>query len=283
MIKVKPFVKWAGGKQSLLPQLDPLLPEELDGRYFEPFVGGGAMFYHARQKWGDKAAFLNDWNRELVTTYEAISRPDSLNECLDRLRQHASRLELWGKGYYYAVRRMDTHGDLFDMSADFVAARMIFLNKTGYNGLYRVNKKGHFNVPYGNRPFRLDESNLRLCHELLQHASFSYGDFSPPLAATQRGDFAYFDPPYSQPETDAFTDYTADGWSRKDDRRLRAECDRLTQLGVSFLLSQPDTEYARDLYAPYLIHEVHTERKVGGKNGRQIVTELAIANYEVRR
>jgi DNA adenine methylase Dam len=282
MIKAKPFIKWAGGKASLLPQLDPLLPDEISGRYFEPFVGGGAMFYHVRQKWGQRRAFLNDWNRELITTYEAIKHPTLLEDCLNRLWRHAEQLELWGKGYYYAVRRMDTNGDLFAMSPDFIAARMIFLNKTGYNGLYRVNKKGYFNVPYGNRQFRPDEDNLRLCHELLRHTVLTYGDFDSPLFSAQQGDFAYLDPPYSQPDTDGFTDYTADGWNHRDDLRLKAACDRLTHRGANFLLSQPDTEYTRTLYAPYFVHEVQTERRVGGRNGRQVVTELAITNYEVQ-
>lgn len=186
----KPFLKWAGGKSALLPQLTAHFPAQID-RYFEPFLGGGAVFFHLKHRFPRLRAFLRDSNRELINCYRAVrDRPDELMRLLD---SHADHFRKQGDAYYYAVR---SQHDLTDDLAR--AARTIFLNKTCYNGLWRINARGEFNTPVGSNknPGLYDRANLLAASAALQDAQLEVQDFRAIATETRRGDFIYFDPPY---------------------------------------------------------------------------------------
>jgi len=189
-IEPKPFLKWAGGKSALLPQLTAHFPAQID-RYFEPFLGGGAVFFHLKHRFPRLRAFLRDSNRELINCYRVVrDRPDELMRLLD---SHADHFRKQGDGYYYVVR---SQHDLTDDLAR--AARTLFLNKTCYNGLWRVNARGEFNTPVGSNknPGLYDRANLLAASAALQDAQLEVQDFRAIAAETRRGDFIYFDPPY---------------------------------------------------------------------------------------
>lgn len=213
--KPKPFVKWVGGKRQLLKQFRDLglYPPELfdpaTNTYYEPFVGGGAVFFDLLPE----SAELSDLNKELVTTYNVIK--DNIDELIASLKKH-----IYDKEYYLEVRAKDIN-ELSDVE---VASRFIFLNRTGFNGLYRVNKKGQFNVPFGryNNPVICDEENLRRVSKELQNVTIKHQDYKSVLKSAQKGDFIYFDPPYYPlNRTSSFTAYTSETFLEKEQTELR--------------------------------------------------------------
>lgn len=202
-IEARPFLKWVGGKTSLLPQLDELFPRDVD-RYFEPFLGGGAVFFHLKHRFPRMRAYLRDSNRELINCYCVVrDRPVELMLMLDH---HARVFREEGDDYFYAIRKQH---DLTDDLAR--AARTIFLNKTCFNGLWRVNAKGEFNTPVGSskNPGPYDRDNLLACSLALQDAQLEAEDFRQVVAEARRGDFIYFDPPYL-PVSPSLTSSTLD-------------------------------------------------------------------------
>ena len=228
MRNARPFVKWVGGKRSLLPELMKRVPAEFNN-YYEPFVGGGALFFALKNDGrinlaggGGGQAYLSDINFDLIQTYQVIKRdPEPL---IARLKQHARN---HAKDYYYETRGQH---DLDDPVA--IAARFIYLNKTCYNGLWRVNSKGEFNVPMGSyrNPSICDEVNLRACHIALQGVDVRMRDFRK-LAAGD-GDFVYFDPPYQPLDSTSFTSYAKSGFGADDQTALRNTCLALLERGA---------------------------------------------------
>lgn len=267
--KASPFVKWAGGKRNIISELVNRLPPSF-ATYWEPFAGGGALFFEIHDRL--TSAIISDSNLELVITYNAIKHdPESL---IAKLEEHARK---HNSKYYYRIRNKQSLQDPID-----VAARFLYLNKTCYNGLYRVNKKGEFNVPVGSyvNPEIVQRDNIRLCSVALQKAQIEYREFDAIKPAAS--DFVYFDPPYHPAGPGAFTKYTKLDFSEKDQARLRDFSLQLHKQSVRIMVSNSDTPFIRDLYsaAMWNIVVVQAPRMVNCKpDGRGAVNELIITNY----
>lgn len=265
--KPRPPVKWAGGKGQLLAQLEPLFPEGFQN-YHEPFVGGGAVFFYLLPK----KASLIDNNKELINFYLVVR--DNLEALLQDLPRHINE-----KSYYYKVRALNPE----EMDPVKRASRFLFLNKTSFNGLWRVNRKGEFNVPFGyyKKPRIIDEPNLRLVSSTLQDTEITLGDFALVLEKAQRGDFIYFDPPYHPlSETSSFTSYTAKDFGEEDQKRLADVFRTLDQRGCLVMLSNSDTPFIRELYDSYNISIVKARRAINCRsNKRGPVNELVVRNF----
>lgn len=267
----EPFTKWVGGKRQLLPQIMPLVPTKF-GRYFEPFVGGGALFWKLRADGLSGVVTLNDANERLIETYQAVR--DRLEPLLIELRFYEKR---HSKSFYYEVRSSFGRCSALESRA----AEFIYLLRTCFNGLYRVNRKGGFNVPMGRyvNPTICDESLLRVCSEALKRVKLTSEDFERAVATAERGDFCYFDPPYEPiSATSSFTSYTKGGFTRDDQARLRDVALRLKRKGVKVLLSNSSSPYIRQLYkGDFEIIEVEARRAINSKaSKRGAVMEVLI-------
>lgn len=270
----RPFLKWAGGKSQLLPQYDRFFPSEFR-TYHEPFLGSGAVFFHLKSKGRITKAYLSDSNEELIGCCEVIR--DHLPELLTLLKQHQKR---HGQDYYYRVRERVPRNPIKH------AARLIYLNKTCYNGLYRLNSEGKFNVPMGryNDPRILNESLLTSASLLLQDSVLKREDFAVVLTHARRGDFVYFDPPYYPlSRTSNFTAYTAQTFLEEEQRKLRDVVVTLTERDVFVMLSNSDTEFIRHLYEgipDVRLQAVRARRAINtDPRKRGPVSELVITNY----
>ena len=265
--RARPFVKWAGGKRNLIPDIAQRLPENI-GIYWEPFVGGGAVFFALDNR--VSTARLSDINHELALCYQTVrNRPEEL---IERLSAHTDQHST-DEDYYYQVRKMTHSQDAVE-----VAARFIYLNKTCYNGLYRVNSKGQFNVPKGRykNPAICDADGIRKASEVLRKATVKFGDFG--RVEPGERDFVYCDPPYDG----AFADYASDGFTDEDQRRLRDAALKWHKLGAGVMVSNADTPLIRGLYAtaPFVLHEVTAPRTINTKgDGRGQTPELLITTY----
>lgn len=263
----KPPVKWAGGKIGLISQFEPLFPKHFR-LYAEPFVGGGAVFFHLLPK----KAILIDSNEELMNFYLVVR--DNLEELLIDLKKHVNTSE-----YYYSIRALDPR----ELPPVERASRFLYLNKTGYNGLWRVNSQGKHNVPFGRykNPKIVDEPNLRLVSEALKSAELLSDDFSRVLDYTQPGMFVYLDPPYYPlSETANFTSYTADAFGAQDQKRLAGVFRELDKRGCLVMLSNSDTAFVRELYSGYDVQVVYARRAINCRADRRgPITELVIRNY----
>ena len=266
--KPKPPVKWAGGKGQLIPQFEPLFPKESYELYLEPFVGGGAVFFHLTPQ----RAVLIDSNDELINFYRVVR--DHPEELLEDLRKHKNDRE-----YYYSVRAQDPQ-QLLPVER---ASRFLYLNKTGYNGLWRVNSKGKYNVPFGRykNPRIADRENLLLVSRALKNAEILCGDFGRVLDYAIPGAFVYLDPPYHPlSETANFTSYTPDAFGEEDQRRLAEVFRKLDLTGCLVMLSNSDTPFIRELYRGYDLRVVYAKRAINSRaDGWGPVTELVIRNY----
>ncbi|WP_165859218.1 MULTISPECIES: DNA adenine methylase [Desulfofundulus] len=264
----RPPVKWAGGKSQLIPQFEPLFPKREYSLYVEPFVGGGAVFFHLLPP----RAVLIDSNDELINFYLVVR--DDLEALLQDLRRHENTAE-----YYYRIRALDP-GQLTPVER---ASRFLYLNKTGYNGLWRVNSRGQHNVPFGRykNPKIVDEPNLRLVSVALKRAEIICGDFSRILDCTAPGAFVYLDPPYHPlSETANFTSYTPDAFGEDDQRRLAEVFRELDRRGCLVMLSNSDTPFIRELYKNYDIQVVYAKRAINCRaDKRGPIAELVIRNY----
>ncbi len=277
-IAAQPFLKWVGGKGQLLSQLDKFFPKKIN-RYFEPFVGGGAVFFHLKHRFPRMRAYLRDINPELINTYRAVR--DCPQELMHRLDEHAAEFKAKGDDYFYYVRAQHhLTGD--DQKIVERAARMIFLNKTCFNGLWRVNARGEFNVPVGSykNPRLYDEENLWAAHRALQDADLAVQDFRRTFDETGRGDFIYVDPPYYPVSTTAnFTSYAKEEFAEDEQRELHAVFAEAARRGVRVALSNSDTRFIRKLYSNFQIHTVQAKRRIncdGSKRGE--VNEVVITN-----
>jgi DNA adenine methylase len=254
MPDARPILKWVGGKGQLLDRLQPLFPPKFN-RYIEPFAGAGAVFFRlynlgrigANPRLRVVPAILNDFNGELMSVYQAVR--DHLDELIDELARHQAHVN--DPDYYYYVRNLDREPDFAQWPLPVRAARTIFLNKTGYNGLYRVNQSGYFNVPFGRykHPTVLDRDVLKAAHLALQRVDLMCSDFAQPLRLARKGDFIYIDPPY-QPlsRTANFTAYTSRGFGWSEQQRLAKWLARVARRGCYVLINNADTPQVRELY-----------------------------------
>ena len=268
----QPFVKWAGGKRRLVPALAPYFPDEI-GTYWEPFVGGGAVFFAFARR--IKHAILSDTNEELVLTYQIVK--SDVEALIEQLRLHkrkhdkrAGQTYEDGKTYYRRVR------DAEPTDPVEIAARFLYLNKTCYNGLYRVNSKGKFNVPEGRykNPDICNADRLRETSQVLQNATIRVGDFTS-IVQPSRNDFVYCDPPYDG----VFTSYQASGFGENDQERLRNAANAWTRSGARVVLSNADTPAMRKLYSDFRIREATAPRPINSKGtGRGNAAELIITS-----
>lgn len=264
----RPPVKWAGGKSQLIPRFEQLFPKREYTLYVEPFVGGGAVFFHLLPP----RAVLIDSNDELINFYLVVR--DNLEALLQDLRRHENTAE-----YYYRIRALEP-GQLTPVER---ASRFLYLNKTGYNGLWRVNSRGQHNVPFGRykNPKIVDEPNFRLVSGALKRAEIICDDFSRVLDCADRGAFVYLDPPYHPlSETANFTSYTPGAFGEDDQRRLAEVFRELDRRGCLVMLSNSDTPFIRELYKNYDIQVVYAKRAINCRaDKRGPISELVIRNY----
>ncbi len=280
--KPKPFVKWVGGKRQLLSQFKDLglyPPSDFDyakNTYFEPFVGGGAVFFDLLPK----KAVISDFNAELVATYNIIK-----NDVESLIHSLNSNNYTYSKERFLEIRALPKERKLSDLET---ATRFIYLNRTCFNGMYRVNKSGHFNVPFGAyaNPMICDEVNLRKVSESLKEVTIKNQDYKKVLNTAKKGDFIYFDPPYHPvSNTASFTSYTADGFSSKQQVELRDTFLELHQRGCFVMLSNSDTEFINDIYGELVkegivINKVSAGRAINSNSAKRgKVQEVLVTNY----
>ena len=271
---VMPFLKWVGGKRQLMTDIEPLLPKRIS-TYYEPFVGGGAVFLHTQPK----KAVINDYNSELINVYEIIR--DDVDALIEHLATHVNESE-----YFYQIRALDRQDFFDELSKVERASRVIYLNKTCFNGLYRVNGSGEFNTPFGRykSPNIINETVLRAVSHYLQKNDIKLlsGDYQDALKNIRKGSFVYFDPPYDPiSKSSNFTGYVQGGFGNDEQIRLRDTCMKLNEKGIKFLLSNSATAFMKELYQDFEVIEVGASRhinSVGSKRGE--VKEILVRNYE---
>lgn len=268
-----PFLKWVGGKGRILAQLEPLLPPGVERmRHVEPFVGGGALFFHRMPR----RALLCDVNPALIDAYGTIR--DDVEAVIPHLEELA---EAHDKDHYYAAR--ERYNTARNLSQAERVALFIYLNKTCFNGLHRVNRNGHFNVPAGRykNPRIVDPAGLRAAAGVLARAELHEAGFEQVLRWAKPGDFVYFDPPYVPvSDTSNFTSYARDGFGPAEQRRLRDVFGELDRRGCKLMLSNSDTDFVRDAYRAWRIDVVAAPRAVNcDARRRGKVTEVVVRNY----
>ena len=270
---LSPMLKWVGGKRQLLPDIVPMINKK-GSIYVEPFIGGGAVLFNMQPK----KAIINDYNQELINVY--ITVRDNLEELLDELRIHE---ENNSSDYYYEIRALDRAEEFAQMSNVEKAARIIYLNKTCYNGLYRVNMAGQFNSPYGKykNPNIVNEAVLRAISNYFNTNEITIlnGDYKEVLKDLEKEAFVYLDPPYMPISSSSFTGYTEGGFGYNSQVELKKECDKLNEKGIRFVQSNSDCEIIRELYKDYKIKTVKAKRSinsVGNKRGE--INEVLIYN-----
>ena len=273
---MKPFVKWVGGKRQLLPVIKKLIPRQFN-TYYEPFIGGGALFFDL----APNNAVVSDSNEELINVYNVIK--NSPIELIKQLSVHEKNHDTENSNYFYQIRGLDRQVGFLDTDYVIRAARTIYLNKTCFNGLYRVNKSGQFNSPFGtySNPKIVDSENILSVHKFLinNKITIESKDFSTSLKSAKKGDFVYIDPPYDT-DTGNFTAYTNDGFDRFQQRFLSLTCERLHKDGVKFMMSNAPTDFILDEYSDYNIEYVNAKRLINSKTSkRSEVKELIITNY----
>lgn len=276
-LDLKPFTKWTGGKRQLLPQLLKYAPKEFE-TYYEPFVGGGALLFEMQPQ----KAVINDYNQALIETYEVIR--DDVEKLITLLKQHQKQN---CSEYYYHIRSFDRDERIHDTNKTWRAARILYMLRVNFNGLYRVNSNNQFNTPYGRykNPKIVDEENLRNVSMYLKHDNIKImnGDFQDSLKNVKEGDFIYLDPPYIPlSETANFTSYTAAGFNLSSQERLRDVFKELDQRGAFVMLSNSNSSIVHDLYKEYAntIKKVQATRMINSKaTGRGKIEEVLITNY----
>lgn len=274
---VSPILKWVGGKRQLLDSIEPLIPQ--CSTYYEPFIGGGAVLF-SRQP--DKAV-INDSNPELINVYLTIKdEPEAL---IEKLKEHKANSS---EEYYYSIRALDRDKSIFENMTNVErAARIIYLNKTCYNGLFRVNSSGEFNSPWGryNNPNITNETTIRALHTYFNKANITIkcGDYRDALRGIRKGAFVYFDPPYMPISSSAsFTGYTAGGFGEQEQIALKEQCDALNAKGVKFLLSNSACPFIEELYKDYIIEHVNAKRTINANpEKRGEIEEVLVRNYEL--
>ena len=294
----KPFLKWAGGKGQLLNKFDEMFPEQLKNgnitTYIEPFAGGGAVLFHVLQNYNIKKAYINDINKELINCYRCIKiNVLKVIDILENLEKEYFSAQDTTE-FFYKVRdryneiKLNGHED-YEKCADF-----IFLNKTCFNGLYRVNKAGKFNVPHGKykNPLICDKENLKLCSNLLQKVEISFGDYRQVLDFADENTFVYFDPPYRPLiENNSFVSYDKSGFDDNDQIELANEYKKLCNKNCLLMLSNSDPKNSNEndnffdeLYKDFNIERVYAKRMINCQaSKRGDITEIVVMNYTRRK
>lgn len=282
--KSDPFVKWAGGKRRLASTIYNMMPEEFND-YYEPFVGGGALFFAMKELYPEKKMTINDSNDELMNVYQVIK--ENPVELMALINTEYEKYKT-NSGEYYRIRDMDKDIESYRQLSDVErAARFLFLNKTCFNGVYRVNKKGFFNVPFGKYedPQIFKKENIVNVHCDLKDTTLLSEDFDSIKEMIKEGDLVYLDPPYVPiSKTSSFTAYTKDGFDETLQHRLRDLCDHIDQQGAYFIASNSSADLVYKLYGDlYNIHEVRASRMINSKGDKRgKVKECLITNYETR-
>lgn len=271
---VAPVVKWVGGKRQLLNEIIPLLPKRINS-YCEPFLGGGAVLFSVQPS----KAIVNDLNGDLIAVYEVIR--DDVDLLIESLKKHENTSE-----YFYTIRDLDRNRENYQaMSKVDRASRLLYLNKTCFNGLFRVNSAGEFNSPFGyyKNPNIVNEPVLRAVNKYFRASSITFysEDFAETLSRVPKGAFVYLDPPYDPiSDTASFTGYNKGGFDRNEQIRLKQCCDALTRHGVKFMLSNSATEFIKELYVDYEITIVKAKRAINADaTKRGAIEEVLIRNY----
>ncbi len=293
-VTLKPFVKWVGGKSQLVEQIEKMLPS--DGKtvltkYAEPMVGGGALFFNILSKYDFEELYISDINAELINAYQSVKNDvDNLIIKLNEMQMTFLPMDENGRKYfYYNVREKFNSTVLSEETSTEKAAQFIFLNKTCFNGLYRVNRKGQFNVPMGayKNPSICDDENLRNIHEALQNVTIVCGDYSLSKSFIDKDTFVYLDPPYRPiSETSAFTSYNSESFDDNEQIRLAQFIDEINKLGAKIVLSNSDPKnvneednFFDDLYRNYKINRVEASRAINSKGDKRgKINELLICN-----
>jgi len=278
LVTPKPFVKWAGGKRQLIPILHQNLPESF-GTYYEPFLGGGALLFHILTNKNGQKCSISDLNSDLVLTYTTIR--DRIDALITSLKNHEKNYQKESESYYYSIRENNSRGAIEKTS------RLLFLNRTCFNGLYRVNSKGKFNVPLGkySNPNIVNEENLRAVNHILQSSRISIKcrDFEAVLRDAKKGDLIYFDPPYQPVSSTAnFTSYTNKDFTYDDLTRLAELCLKLDSRGCKVLLSNSDSKEVADIFAKnsWKITRIEANRSINSNSKKRTGHfELLIKNY----
>lgn len=273
---VAPFLKWVGGKRQLMPAIVKVLPKNIKSlQYIEPFIGGGAVLFHLQPQ----NAIINDLNSELINVYQVIK--NNLDELIIDLKIHKNEAD-----YFYKIREIDRNESFSNLSSVHRASRIIFLNKTCFNGLYRVNSAGEFNAPFGRykNPNIVNEPTLKAVNKYLNNNNIiiKNGDYSEVLKLADTNSFVYLDPPYHPISASSnFTGYVQGGWNQKDQIKLKEACDELNRKEIKFLLSNSAAPFIHNLYKDYNIIPVKANRAINSNGAnRGEVDELLICNYE---
>lgn len=276
---VSPILKWVGGKRQLIESIVPLIPEHTT--YYEPFVGGGAVLFHTQPK----KAVINDSNEELINIYQVIK--EQPEELITLLESHRARNS---QEYFYEVRSLDRDkGEYAALTPAERAARIIYLNKTCYNGLFRVNRAGEFNAPWGRykNPNITNEITIRAMSRYFNGAKVTVycGDYREALKGIRKGSFVYLDPPYMPLSTSSsFTGYTAAGFGPQEQVELKRQCDLLNKRGIKFLLSNSCCDFIENLYQDYIVERVSAKRAINARaDKRGAIDEVLVRNYEIDR
>lgn len=293
-VTLKPFVKWVGGKSQLVEQIKKMLPsdgEKTLTKYAEPMVGGGALFFNILSKYDFEELYISDINAELINAYQAVKNDiENLIAKLNEMQILFLPMDENGRKYfYYTVRERFNSTALTEETATEKAAQFIFLNKTCFNGLYRVNRKGQFNVPMGayKNPTICDDENLRNIHEALKNVTIVCGDYSLSKSFIDKDTFVYLDPPYRPiSETSAFTAYNSDVFDDEEQIRLSKFIDEINLSGAKIVLSNSDPKninkednFFDDLYKNYKINRVEASRAINSKGDKRgKINELLICN-----
>lgn len=270
-INCRPFVKWVGGKSQLIAELRARVPDKI-GTYYEPFIGGGALFFALQPP----RAVLSDLNEELINAYTIVrDQPSALIRNL--------RLHRYDREYFYSIRNADRFAAFRRWSAVRRAARFVFLNKTCFNGLYRVNSQGHYNTPFGRyvRPRIVDEPNLRACSAALTHVTLRVCSFLDIERSVKKDDFVYFDPPYVPlSATSSFTQYSRERFDLDMQRALFELCCRLDKRGVRFMLSNSSAPFVIELYKKFSVERIGASRSINSKaSARGKIDEVVVTNF----
>lgn len=278
MLKAKPFVKWAGGKRQIIEKLLKLVPENYE-TYYEPFVGGGALLFEL----SPRNAVINDSNKELMNVYKTIADDKGFEETIKLLNSYEIK---HSEKFFYKLRNLDKDKEKFNkLTPAEHAARTIYLNKACFNGLYRVNSKGEFNVPF-NKKLTIntyDGQNMTLAYVYFQTNAVKMlnVDFEEAVKDAKKGDFIYFDPPYDSDDEKTFNSYTEDGFGKEQQIRLSEVFKDLSNRGCYVMLSNHNTKLVNELYADFNIHVITAKRNINSKGTKRgAVEEVIITNYE---
>ena len=297
--KIRPFVKWAGGKGSLIQQLNNFYPYELKNgiieKYIEPFVGGGAVLIDILQKYDIQEVYAFDINIDLINSYNVIK--NNVEELINNLKQMETEYLQLGqeerKNYFYNIRDEYNNYELEENEQNVQrAAQFIYLNRTCFNGLYRVNKNGKFNVPVGSykNPTICDEENLRQLSQLIQNVQFQYGDYSRSMEYVTENTFVYFDPPYRPLNvTSGFTSYTKEDFNDDNQRELATFYGKLNERNAKLMLSNSNPKninkedtFFDNIYQGFNINQIQASRMINANSkGRGKISEILVTNYNL--